>query len=109
VNQLTIDFDAHEAGISAANACEKKARKVDPEFSEKAATAILAHLRTVGQASGEVLTDVAIAHGARAHDARAFGAVFSRLSRKGLIRTIGFCMRSKGHGTAGGRIWGLCL
>jgi hypothetical protein len=34
--------------------------------------------------------------------------VFGRLSRRGVIRTVGFCMRAKGHGTAGGRIWGLC-
>lgn len=109
MNQLSIDFDAaRAAGESAANACERKARKVDPEFTEKAEAAILAHLRTVGQASGEVLTDVAIAHGARPHDARAFGSIFQRLSRRGVIRTVGFCMRSKGHGTAGGRIWGLC-
>lgn len=108
MNQLPIDFDAaRAAGESAANACERKALKVDPEFTEKAEAAILAHLRTVGQASGEVLTDVAIAHGARPHDARAFGSVFQRLSRRGVIRTVDFCMRSKGHGTAGGRVWGL--
>ena len=106
--KLSINFDAARAtGESAAKACESKARRIDPDFSEKAEAAILAHLRTVGQASGEVLTDVAIAHGARPHDARAFGSVFQRLSRRGVIRTVGFCMRSKGHGTAGGRVWGL--
>lgn len=90
-----------------ANACAAKAQRSDPEFSAKAEAAILAHLRVVGQASGEVLTDIAIASGARPHDARAFGGVFQSMSRRGLIRTVGFCLRSKGHGTAGGRIWGI--
>lgn len=108
MNKDLIRLEAsREAGNAAAAACETKARKIDPDFSEKAESAILAHLRTVGQASGEVLTDVAIAHGARPHDARAFGSVFQRLSRRGLIRTVGYCLRSKGHGTAGGRVWGL--
>lgn len=107
-HQLSIDFDAaRAAGETAANACENKARRIDPEFSEKAERAILAHLQAVGQASGEDLTLIAKAHGAVPHDDRAMGPVFQRLSRRGLIRTVGFCMRSKGHGTAGGRIWGL--
>lgn len=106
--QLSIDFDsAREAGNQAATACLNKAQGIDPTFAEKATAAILAHLRTTGQASGEVLTDIAIAHGARPHDQRAFGPVFQSLARKGLIRTVSFCMRTKGHGTAGGRIWAL--
>ena len=106
-DQLSIEFDVREAGRTASEACTAKALRSDPAFTEKAAAAILAHLRVVGQASGEVLTDVAMAHGARPHDARAFGSVFSGLARKNQIRTVGFCMRDKGHGTAGGRIWGL--
>lgn len=107
--QLSINFEsARELGEQAANACLAKARKADPEFAEKAAAAILAHLRVVHQASGEVLVDVAMAHGARCHDQRAFGAVFAGLSRRRLIRTVGFCMREKGHGTAGGRVWSIC-
>jgi hypothetical protein len=108
MNQLAIDFQAARAqGEIAAGRCIVKAERNDPEFSAKAEQAILDHLRVVGQASGEVLTDVAIAHGARPHDARAFGAVFKSLARRGLIRTVGYCMRSKGHGTAGGRVWGI--
>lgn len=106
-NQMSIDFDAREAGRTASEACTSKAQRADPTFVQKAQEAILAHLRVVGQASGEVLTDVAIAHGARCHDQRAFGGVFAGLARKNQIRTVGFCMREKGHGTAGGRIWGL--
>lgn len=111
MDQLTIDYDslaeASAKGSTAAQACIDKAQRTDPEFSAKAEKAILAHLQAVGQASGEVLTDVAIAHGARPHDQRAFGSVFQSMSRRGLIRTVGFCLRTKGHGTAGGRVWGL--
>lgn len=106
MNQLSI-FDAIEQGQEAAGRCLDKAQRIDPSFSEKARSAILGHLRVVGSASGEVLTDVAMAHGARCHDGRAFGPVFSGLARAGLIRTVSFCIRSKGHGTAGGRIWAL--
>lgn len=109
MNQLAIDFSAaRELGEQAAAACLAKARRADPEFAEKAAAAILAHLRVVHRASGEALVDVAIAMGARPHDARAFGGVFQGLARKGLIRTVGFCLRTKGHSTAGGRIWSIC-
>jgi hypothetical protein len=39
------------------------------------------------------------------HDARAFGAVFLKLKRMGQIEEAGFVARTKGHGTAGGRLW----
>lgn len=106
--QLALDFTAARArGERAGSRCADKAQAADPEFRSKAERAILTHLQAVGQASGEVLTDVAVAHGARPHDQRAFGPIFMSLSRRGLIRTVGFCMRTKGNGTAGGRIWGL--
>jgi hypothetical protein len=104
--QLTID-DAIAAGQQGMQVCVDKAQRRDPLFTEKASAAILQHLQVVGQCSGEVLTDVARAHGAVPHDDRAFGAVFQSLARKGLIRCVGFCVRTKGHGTAGGRIWGI--
>lgn len=106
MDQMTIE-DAIASGHAAGQRCADKASKADPEFMAKAQAAILDHLRVVGQCSGEVLTDVAIAHGARPHDARAFGPVFLSLSRRGLIRTVSYCLRTKGHGTAGGRVWGL--
>jgi|SRR6185312_3128332 len=108
--QLSIDFTAaRELGEQAANACLAKARKADPEFSEKAAAAILAHLKAVRQASGEKLVDVAIAHGARPHDSRAFGGVFQGLARKGLIECLRSDLpRARGHGTSGGRLWSIC-
>jgi predicted DNA-binding transcriptional regulator YafY len=85
--------------------CFASAQKRDPEFSKIAEESILAHLRAVGQASGEDCVDVAIAHGARPHDQRAFGGVFQALSRRKLIRCVGFTLRRKGHQAAGGRLW----
>ncbi len=108
--QQALDFtNARADGAQAAERCADKAEKLDPEFREKARKAILDHLTVVGSCSGEVLTDVAMAKGARPHDARAFGPVFASLAREGKIRTVNFCMRTKGHGTAGGRVWGICL
>jgi len=106
--QLAIDFEsARELGEQAAAACLTKARKADPEFSEKAAAAILAHLRAVRQASGEVLVDVAMAHGARCADSRAFGSVFSALLRKNLVHVVGYAPRTKGHGCMGAKIYAI--
>lgn len=108
MNQLSINFEAaRDAGEQAAGACLAKAQRADPDFAEKAATAILAHLRAVGSASGEVLTDVAIAHGARCHDQRAFGAVFASLLRKNKVFVLGYAPRTKGHGCMGAKIYAL--
>jgi hypothetical protein len=109
MNQAELNFEAaREAGNEAAAACLDKARRTDPEFVEKAQAAILAHLRAVGSCSGEELVDIAIAKGARPHDQRAFGQVFAGLARKNMIRTVAFCLRRKGRGTAGCRVWALC-
>ena len=84
--QLSIDF-ARAQGESAGNACLDKAKRVaDPLFKEKATAAMLRHLEAKGKASGEELTDAAIAHGARPHDARAFGPVFKSLLTAQQIR-----------------------
>lgn len=84
------------------------AEKRDPDFAEKAKAAILRHLRDHGACSGEVLTDIAQAYGARCDDARAFGAVFQGLARQGLIRKVGYKARTKGHG-APGPVWSLVV
>lgn len=109
MNQLAINFEtARAAGEQAAQACLAKAERADPEFSQRAATAILNHLKAVRIASGEELTEIAIAHGARPADSRAFGPVFKMLNRRGLIE----CLRSdlprkSGHGTSGGKLWSI--
>lgn len=98
-------YSAQIAGEEAMRASLQKAERRSPGFAETAKEAILAHLKAVGQASGEDLVDIAIAHGAVPPDARAFGGVFNSLSRAKLIRCVGFTLRRKGHGTAGGRLW----
>ncbi len=107
MTQLSINFDPpRDAGRSAGERCQAKAERVTSFDSAGAAEFVLRELRR-GQRclSGETLTDLATEHGYRPHDARAFGPVFASLVRKGLIRCAGYCTRSKGHGTAGGRLW----
>jgi hypothetical protein len=105
--QLTIEHAIAQGDCGMARSNDR-ATRVDPEFNARTRQAILAHLGAAGPTSGEVLTDVAKAHGARPHDDRAFGAVFKALSRAGQIRTVGYCARTRGHGTSGGRIWSIC-
>lgn len=102
--QLDLLLARHE-GERAGQACADKAARVSDFDAEGARDFVLGWLARHGQQSGEALTNAAIEHGYRPHDQRAFGPVFGSLSRKGLIRCVGYCERQKGHGTAGGRIW----
>ena len=54
---------------------------------------------------GEELVHAAKEAGLRPHDDRAFGPAFAIAIRDGVIRPIGFCARTRGHGTAGGRLY----
>ena len=107
--QLTID-DAIAAGRAGMQLSQDAAERRDPNFSARAQQAFIAHLQAapLHQASGEDLVDAALAAGAVPDDSRAFGGVFLALSRRGVIR----CLRSdlprrRGHGTSGGKLWGL--
>lgn len=97
--------DARTAGEKAAAACIEKAETVSKFDRDDAGAFILATLRRNGDTPGEILTDLARKAGHIPHDDRAFGAVFMTLSKRGLIKCTGFCVRRKGHATAGGRIW----
>jgi hypothetical protein len=108
MNQLAIDFTPRDVGAMAANQCLDKAERVAAFDTEGARFFILGYLQKHGQQSGEVLTDACKDAGFKPHDDRAFGSLFSSLARQNLIRTVGFCERRKGNGTAGGRVWGLC-
>lgn len=83
------------------------AHKACANFSALAAHHIIRYLEEHGESSGEDITDSCKKAGITPHDDRAFGAVYAALSRNKLIGQVGFCLRRKGHGTAGGRIWGL--
>jgi hypothetical protein len=89
----------------AVEACADKAERTTDFNVDAAGEFILRHLKRRGETPGEILTDLAIAHGHVPHDARAFGQVYRTLARRGLIRCVGYCERTKGHGTAGGRVW----
>lgn len=103
---LAIAAGAHGMAL-AIDAAERR----DPLFRAKAEQAILKHLAhaPMFRASGEELVHIAKGMGAVPHDDRAFGSVFQQMERRGLTR----CLRSdlprkRGHGTSGGKLWGLC-
>lgn len=106
--QLAIDFTApRESGRTAGERCTEKAERVASFDTDGAAAFIVEHLRQRGPTSGEDLTDAAIAAGFTVHDARAYGPVYAKLARRGAIKCVGYCERRRGHGTAGGRVWGI--
>ena len=106
MQQSELDFSKpRAAGALAEQACADKARR-QTDFDVEAARNLVLHwLRGHSQTSGESLVNLLKEWGFEAHDDRAYGAVFSALSRRKLIRCVGYCARAKGHGTAGGRIW----
>lgn len=97
--------DAQAVGERMAQACEEKAERVADFDGAGAGRFIVGWLRRYGPTSGEALVNAAIEHGFRPHDQRAYGGVFSRLSKAKEIRAVGYCLREKGHATGGGRIW----
>lgn len=99
-------FDlARSAGTTAAERCADKAERQGWD-AQAAGDFILAALEANGPTSGEALVDACSAVNPP-HDGRAFGAVFTRLKRAGLIEVCGTTARLKGHGTAGGLLWRL--
>ena len=81
--------------------------EITAKFVQQASAVVLQYLGTAGPTSAEVLTDVCKAAGLCPGDDRAFGAVYARLSHKGVIQIVGHALRSKGHNTTGGNIWAL--
>lgn len=111
MNQLTIDHAiAKSAGQTAAMNSLDKAQRADNTFADRAKAAILKRLQE-GPCSGEVLVEHCKAQGIRpVKDDRAFGGIFMSLAneKKPQIRCIRSDLpRARGHGTSGGRLWGL--
>jgi hypothetical protein len=96
---------AREEGERLAQACTDKAARVTAFDAEGARETALRLLMLDGPTPGEALVEKLKARGYIPHDDRAMGVVFSVLARRGQIKCIGHCARSKGHGTAGGRVW----
>ena len=105
IESLPLFAAARRAGEAAAAACQAKAAASGFD-AEAARAAVLELLRAAGRPmSGEELVDRVQERGLVPHDARAFGAVFGTLARRGLIEAVGFAARRKGHGTSGARLW----
>lgn len=89
----------------------RKATRSNPEFAEKAKALILKHLATHGPTSGEDLTDACKAAGiVPENDDRAFGGVYFSLANQTCprIRVLRSDLpRRRGHGTTGGKLYGL--
>ena len=98
---------ARAAGERAGNKAADKAESQAPGFCEAAEAFVLGYLQQHGPTSGEVITDAAKLAGIRPREDRAFGPVYGTLARQGRIKCAGFCIRRKGRGTAGGRVWAL--
>ena len=105
--QMSMDF-ALDTGHSAAQACIEKADELSPGFSEDAYQFILRHVQTLSytdKVSCETLVDVAEANGHKPHDSRAYGPIFRRLVRDGVLHRVGYGMRTKGRGAHGASIY----
>lgn len=103
--QLALPMSPARAQGEAAGAkCLETAEKLT-DFDADGARVFILGLLEGGAMRSEALVDAAKVAGFKGHDDRCFGPVFGVLARRGLIRCVGYYMRAKGHGTAGGRIW----
>ena len=110
MSQPTLFDDLNAAfaqGVESAERCQDAAESRGWD-AEGAASFIVAYLAEHGPTAGEVLVTEASKR-FTPHDARAFGGVFLRLSRRGRIRKCGSVLRRKGHGTSGGNVWTLVI
>lgn len=99
---------ARKLGQEAAKRAEDRANDETPGFSDAALEHIRATMATLspdGTVRGEDLVNAAKVAGIRPHDDRAFGSVFCKAIRLGYIEPVGYAPRTKGHGTAGGRVY----
>lgn len=105
---------ACKLGQQASERAEAKAAEQVPGFTERALQHIRSVARALGpdsQVRGEDLVNGAKLAGIRPHDDRAYGPIFQKAIRDGLIVPVGYAPRVKGHGTAGGRVYarGVCV
>jgi hypothetical protein len=88
-------------------AIDRVKAKAGHAFFQQASAIVLEHLTQHGPTSSEALTDECKRRGVIPHDDRAFGPVYLSLLQRQMIEPCGTAIRTKGHGTAGGRIWKL--
>lgn len=110
VRKLPTLREAKANGEKGIKRVEKNAREFDPVFASNAFGFIPAFLswQPDRKASGEVISDECVKKGIIPHDMRAFGPVFQKLVKAGIIEKTGeTCLRKRGNGTTGGNIWRL--
>lgn len=110
MNQVSIDFAtraafARKLGTEAGTAAADKAEQEDPTFRERALEFIVGYIRQQGEATGESATLAAVLAGISPKDQRAFGPVYAKAIKRGLIRVVGYVPRVRGHGSAGGKLY----
>lgn len=88
-------------------AIEQVSKTAGEVFREAAQLFIYGYLRQHGPTPGETIADECIKAGIEPRDHRHFGPVYLALSKRGIIRKVGTCLRRKGHATSGGNVWGL--
>ena len=86
---------------------DKVERNAGEEFSERAARFIPDYLSRNPPTSCEVIVNAAKKHGIIPHNDHAFGPVFLKLFRQGIIKKAGMTKRFKGHCAPGANIWAL--
>lgn len=96
---------ARAVGLEAGQRSLERAEAIAPEFGEKAFTFIVAHVRDNGPVPGESATLAAVKAGINPPDARAFGPIYAKALRQGLIHVVGYVPRVRGHGSAGGKLY----
>lgn len=97
-----------EVGHACAKACLEAAEQLDQFDSKGAQQFIFGHVVRNGPTSGEDLVEAAKAHGFKGKDDRCFGGVFiALLNAKKLMVLRSDLPRKRGHGTSGGRLYGV--
>jgi hypothetical protein len=104
---MTHQLDWLTATRARDEALERCERVTSDAFRDGASRCITAYLGAHGPQSGELLVEKCKAFGYVPTDDRHFGVVLKKLVAQGKIRCVGYVMRAKGHGTAGGRVWEL--
>lgn len=105
---LPLDVRARTAlklGMEAGQACLDLTEQTDPDFGEKAYQFVVCYVRKCRRVPGENVTLAARLADIVPRDDRAFGPVFAKALRAGVIRVVGSAPRVRGHGTSGGRIY----
>jgi len=96
-----------EVGQQQAEKCTAKAEDGNPGFTLRARAFVIEYLTEHGPSAGEDIVEAGTAAGIKSHDGRAWGSVFARLSGKQIRCLRSDLPRKKGHGTSGGKQWGL--